>query len=208
MLMVMPMILVMRPRHKMQQSLGKLPHIRRIAPHRDNQTALLPPLMRCENRRLKQVLSRRRTAVNNVRTTDLLLLQPFEIVKRGGQDAELGVRPSFSLFGRGGHEGELSQDLASTVGETSVDNVDVLDGAAAHEESESHMPVGLAAAAEHGQGPDMVATAEEASGCESGAEGCQGTGVDEARGTSIGGEESQYAGRTDGFYGRILGYGG
>lgn len=152
--------------------------------------------MRRQDGPIKQVLLRRRTAVNDIGITNMLLLQPRVLVKRGRQQPELGLRPALALLDRGRDDGELLEEARGVGGEAAVDDVDVLDGAAPHHEREADVPVRLEAAAEDGEDLDVGAAGEETGRGEGGAEGCEGAGVDEANGGAIGVEEVDDACRT------------
>lgn len=117
--------------------------------------------MRRQNRPIEQVLLRRRTAVDDIRVSNMLLLQPHILMERWRQQTKPGIRPALALLDEVGDHGELLQQAGGVAGEASVNDVDVLYGAAAHHQGQSHVPVGLQAAAEDGDGFDMGAAGEK-----------------------------------------------
>lgn len=115
-----------------------------------------------QNRGIKELFPRRRAAINNVGVADILLLQAAELVKRRRQNRKLGRLPALARLYLGRDDGKHLQDAAGAVREAVVDDVDVLDGAAAHHEGQADVPVGLHAAAKDGDGLDVVAAVDEA----------------------------------------------
>lgn len=132
-------------------------------------------------------------------------MQPLIVVERRRQDSKLGVSPAFALLDIGRGRRESLEQGAGAVGEATVYDVDVADGAATHHEGETDVPVGLGPGAVHGDGADVGAPVQETGRGEGRAEGRQSAGVDDTGETSFWREEVHYAGGWDGFHVGIRG---
>lgn len=169
---------------------GDLQHVRRITANGHDQPPFAPAFPTCQDSVIKQRLTTWRTTKYHIRRAHLLLQQPLKFAVPGRQDPKRRIRPALAvlLISRDGVE--ALKDVLGGLRELVVDNVDVADRRAAQHQRETHVPVGLVAAAEDGDGVHLVAADDEAGGGEGGAESCEGFGVEEAGGLALGCEKS------------------
>lgn len=114
-----------------------------------------------KNRCVKELLARRRAAVDDVGSTQMVLLQTVKLVKRRGQDGEFGLVPAFASLNFRWNYGKLSENMRSTVGEAVVNDVDVLNGASAQHERKANVPIGLHTSAKYGNRLDMATARQQ-----------------------------------------------
>lgn len=176
---------------------GQFLHIRPVAANSHHQPALEPCLVRRQPLAPEQRLRRRRAAHNDVGRQHLLLEEALVVVVLGREHAEPALGPALARLGRGRDGVEPLYDGRAVLAELAVDEVDRADGGAAEHQREADVPVGLAAAAEDGEGGDMAPLADEAEGGECCAEGGDGAGVQDAGGFAGGREEGDGAGGVD-----------
>lgn len=201
----MPVMLVVCLGSLQQQTFRQLPHLWSVAAHGDDEPALFPALVRGEDGGVEEILLGWSAAVNDIGVADLLLEQTLVLVKGGRQDAKLGLRPALTVLGGLGDDGELLKNTTRIGGEAAVDDVDVLNGAASHHQGQADVPISLHAAAEDGDGLDVVASVEKARRAEGGTKGGQRARLDEAQGLAVGCEQVDDTGRANGFDGWVLG---
>lgn len=158
MLVEMTVVLVVAFDGLKQETLGQLSHLRRKAADGNNQTTLLSSFGVGEDGSVEQLLAGRRAAKDNIGRTQLFLLETSKLVERWRKDAKLGLVPALAALDRLRNNGKLLHDLACAVREAVVDNVDRLDGAAAHHEGQSDMPIRLHTATKNSNGLDVIPT--------------------------------------------------
>ena len=134
-----------------------LSHLGCIASNSDNQASLSPRVSLRQNIPIKKRHRTRRAAKDNIRAADLVSLEALVLAVRRRQDPKLRVRPALARLDLGRYLVEAPQHGAAGRRKAPVDHVHVLDGAASEQKRETHVPVGLLAAAEDGDGLDVVA---------------------------------------------------